>query len=281
MNQTPSQCAHGFSRWPSAAVEDLGPRREPPADGQLLVADETDGDERDGEDQDAAADGSERRRAPAGRSSPNRQRGLPRLAAGASSGAAALSAGVSAVARPRRRVLSAGGARGWRRAGRWRARAAAWGRASTRGAKDDVAAADVLHVDVVLGGPRAAGDSASATARAAARAAPTSACARNGEGDGQHAARRAHRVVVHHAAGERLVGDDDAVVVGRADERVRERDPLDRAVDVVDADVVVEAHGLREGDHDAADEVGERRASGDADDGGEDRGRGQHRLGHR
>src|SRR5450830_160831 len=93
---------------------------------------------------------------------------------------------------------------------------------------------------------------------------------RDNEVDGDHAPRGAHREVVHDLAGEGLVGDDDPAIVGRADERVREADLLDGAVDVVDADVVAEAHRLRERDHHAADEVGERRPRGDADDARDD-----------
>jgi hypothetical protein len=98
---------------------------------------------------------------------------------------------------------------------------------------------------------------------------------RDDEVHGDHAPRRAHGEVVHDLAGEGLIGDDYAAIVGRADIRVGEADLLDGAVDVIDADVVAEAHRLRERDHDAAHEVCQRRPCGDADDARDDRRRGE------
>ena len=67
----------------------------------------------------------------------------------------------------------------------------------------------------------------------------------------------------------------------RLDERVREPDLLDDALDVVDRDRVAEAQRLGEGDHDAGDEVRERALGGEADDEADDGGRGEEACGDR
>ncbi len=110
----------GVQQMTERSVEHLGAHREAPADGQALDADEGRGDEGGGEDEQAAAGGSgdgprqraRRRRAGSRLLDVSRQRRSP------------------PARRPARRRRGAGA--GWRRASRWRGRAARAGRAPRR-----------------------------------------------------------------------------------------------------------------------------------------------------
>ena len=83
------------------------------------------------------------------------------------------------------------------------------------------------------------------------------------------------RVVAHHAGGEPLVRDQDPLLAGAAQDRVVEADVLDDAVVVLERDPVADADRLRDRQHHAGHEVGQRLAGGEADDRGGDHAGGQ------
>ena len=74
------------------------------------------------------------------------------------------------------------------------------------------------------------------------------------------------REVADGIRGQLLVRDHEPRVVVRSDERVRQADLLDDALDVVDDDRVAEAERLRERDQDPGDRVAERPLRREADD---------------
>ena len=76
-------------------------------------------------------------------------------------------------------------------------------------------------------------------------------------------------------------GTTSAGVVVGADERVRESDLLDDALDAVDGDTVAETERLGERDQDAGDEVAERPLRGETDDDPDHGARGEQRACHR
>ena len=74
-------------------------------------------------------------------------------------------------------------------------------------------------------------------------------------------------------------GIDDLLVAERAQERVVEADVLDDAVLVLDEHPVADADRLGDGEHDPGDEVRERLAGREAEDGRGDRAGGEQRRG--
>jgi hypothetical protein len=88
---------------------------------------------------------------------------------------------------------------------------------------------------------------------------------------------RRERVVAQDAARKALVGDHDPLFGGSAQNGVVEADVLDDPVHVLEGDPVPDPQRLRDREHHAGDEVGERLARGEAEDRGRDRPRGQQR----